>query len=110
MAMVIVVFRSRFKEGVDLDAYRSLVLEMHELVGTRPGFLSIENFDGPDGGQVALVCFETADAAAAWRDHPAHREAQRRGREEFFSWYSVHVADVIRSHELQLTTTAPSTR
>ncbi len=108
--MVIVVFRSRYKEGADLGAYGALAAEMRELVGTQPGFLSIESFDADDGTHVSLEFFETGEAAAAWRSHPAHVEAQHRGREEFYSWYSVHVADVIRSHELQLTTRAPSVR
>ena len=107
---MIVVFRSRYKVGADLDAYRELAGEMRELVGTQPGFLSIESFDAPDGTHVSLEFFETGGAAAAWRSHPAHQEAQRRGREEFYAWYSVHVADVIRSHELHLTTTAPAAR
>ena len=105
--MVIVVFRSRYKEGADLDRYQQLATEMQELVGRQPGFLSVEHFEAPDGSQVSLEFFETDDAATAWRSHPAHREAQRRGREEFYSWYSVHTAEVICSHELRLTTTAP---
>ena len=108
--MVIVVFRSRYKAGADLDAYRELAVEMRALVATQPGFISIESFGAPDGTHVSLEFFETGEAAAAWGSHPAHREAQRRGREEFYSWYSVHVADVIRSHELHLTATAPAAR
>ncbi len=108
--MVIVVFRSRYKEGADLEGYRQLSLEMHELVTGQPGFLSIESFDAPDGSQVSLEYFETDESATAWRSHPAHREAQRRGRDEFYSWYSVHTAEVIRSHELNLTATAPAPR
>jgi len=107
--MVIVVFRSRYKEGADLDAYRALAVEMRALVSTQPGFLSIETFEAPDGTHVSLEVFETDETAKAWRSHPAHRAAQQRGREEFYAWYSVHVADVIRSHELHLTTTAPTT-
>ena len=106
--MVVVVFRSRYKEGADLDGYAALALEMAELAAVQPGFLSIEDFDSPDGCHLALVFFGTPEAATAWRDHPAHRVAQQRGRDEFFSWYSVHVAEVLRSHELQLTTTAPA--
>jgi len=105
--VVIVVFRSRYKEGADLEGYQRLAAEMRELVGRQPGFLSIEHFVAPDGSQVSLEYFETDAAATAWRSHPAHREAQRRGRDEFYAWYSVHTAEVIRSHELRLTTTAP---
>ena len=108
--MVIVVFRSRFKQGVDLEAYGALAKEMRQLVADQPGFVSIETFEDPDGNRVSLEIFETDEAAVAWRGHPAHRDAQRRGREEFYAWYSVHVTDVIRSHELHLTTTAPTGR
>ncbi len=108
--MVLVVFRSRYKEGADLEAHEALSLEMHELVRAQDGFLSIETFDAPDGTRVSLVYFATDEAATAWRGHPAHREAQRRGRDEFYSWYSVHTAEVLRSHELNLTTTAPGAR
>ena len=110
VTMVIVVFRSRYKEGADIGAYAELAREMRELVATQPGFLSIESFEAPDGTHVSLEFFETDESAAVWRNHPAHREAQRRGRDEFYAWYSVHVADVVRSHELQLTTTAPAAR
>ena len=101
--MVIVVFRSRFKAGADLDAYRVLSAEMREIVATQPGFVSIDSYESDDGSRVSLECFETEDDVRAWRMHPAHRVAQRRGRDEFYAWYSVHVTEVVRSHELQLT-------
>ncbi len=106
--MVIVVFRSRFKEGADLDAYRELAAEMRAVVATQPGFVSIDSYQSDDGTRVSLECFETEDDVRAWRMHPAHRVAQRRGRDEFYAWYSVQVTEVVRSHELQLTpSTAP---
>lgn len=108
--MVIVVFRSRYKQGADLDAYQALATQMRELVATQPGFVSIESFEAPDGSHVSLECFETDDDVKAWRAHPAHRAAQQRGRDEFYSWYSVDTAEVFRSHELHLTPTAPDPR
>jgi hypothetical protein len=101
--VVIVVFRSRFKAGADLNAYRVLSAEMREIVATQPGFVSIDSYESDDGSRVSLECFETEDDVRAWRMHPAHRVAQRRGRDEFYAWYSVHVTEVVRSHELQLT-------
>jgi len=108
--MVIVVFRSRFKQGVDVEAYGALDAEMCQLVAAQPGFVSIETFEDPDGRRVSLVIFESDEAAVAWRGQPAHRAAQRRGREEFYAWYSIHATEVIRSHELNLTATAPTER
>ena len=39
----------------------------------------------------------------AWRDNPEHRETQRWAREEFYSWYSTQVSEVIREREVDLT-------
>jgi heme-degrading monooxygenase HmoA len=97
--MVIVVFRSRFRHDADIDAYAALSARLHELVEDHPGFISIENFDAPDGTSVSLELFESAESAAAWRAHPEHIEAQRRGRDEFYSWYSVLTSEVTRAHE-----------
>lgn len=97
--MVIVVFRARFKPGAALDAYGKLSQRMHDLVARHPGYISIESSDGEDGTEVAVSMFETAESAQAWKEHPEHLEAQRRGREQFYEWYTVHVCEVIRSHE-----------
>ena len=42
---------------------------------------------------MSLVTFETPEAHAAWRDDPRHRAAQQQGRDEFYEWYSVQVAN-----------------
>ncbi len=36
--------------------------------------------------------------SGAWRDHPEHRAAQRRGIAEFYEEYSIQVADVTHHH------------
>ena len=38
-AMVLVVFRSRFRPDADLEAYAALSRHMHELVAQHPGFV-----------------------------------------------------------------------
>ncbi len=82
---------------------------MHELVQQHPGFISIETFEGPDGEEVSLELFENDELAKAWRDNPEHRETQRWAREEFYSWYSSQVSEVIRAHEVDLTHKAATT-
>jgi len=103
-AMFLVVFRSRFRPDADLEAYAALSRHMHELVAQHPGFISIESFETPDGQDVSLELFESEESVKAWRSHPEHREAQRRAREEFYSWYSVQASEVVRSYEHALTT------
>lgn len=96
--MVIVIFRTRLKDGADQDALAALTREMRNRVRTVPGFVSIKEFLATDGEGVAVAEFETMDAVEAWREHPDHRRAQERGRKEFFSRYRVQVGEVVRDY------------
>lgn len=74
--MVVVIFRTRLKEGADQDALAALTREMRDRVRTIPGFVSIKEFQAADGEGVAVAEFETMAAAKVWRDHLDHRRAQ----------------------------------
>jgi heme-degrading monooxygenase HmoA len=100
--MIVVVFRSRNRPGADLDEYARRSKRMRELVEQHPGFISIENFEGPYGEELSLEIFENDESVKAWRANPEHRDTQRWAREELYSWYSVTVSEVIRSHETDL--------
>jgi heme-degrading monooxygenase HmoA len=100
--MILVVFRSRARPDGDLDEYAKRSKRMHELVQQYPGFISIENFETPDGEEVSLELFESDESVQAWRANPEHREVQRWAREEFYSWYSVQASEVIRTYEVDL--------
>ena len=96
--MVIVVFRTRLKDGADEDALVQLTQEMTDLVKTIPGFIAVKDFLAGDGEGVSVAEFETMEAAKTWREHPEHRRAQERGRKEFFSQYHVQVCEVARDY------------
>jgi heme-degrading monooxygenase HmoA len=100
--MVLVVFRSRARPDGDLEEYAKRSKRMHELVQQHPGFISIENFETPDGEEVSLELFENDESVKAWRANPEHLEVQRWAREEFYSWYSVQASEVIRAYEVDL--------
>ena len=96
--MVIVIFRTRLKDGADQDALAALTREMRDRVRSVPGFVSIKEFLAADGEGVAVAEFETMAAVTAWREHPDHRQAQERGRKEFFARYRVQVGEVVRDY------------
>ena len=96
--MVIVIFRTRLRAGADQAALGQLTREMRTLVQTIPGFLSVKDFLASDGEGVSVAEFQTLAAAKAWREHPEHRRAQERGRQEFFSSYHVQVCEVGREY------------
>jgi heme-degrading monooxygenase HmoA len=50
-----------------------------------------------------VLRFEDEDALAAWRDHPDHGEAHRRGVEEVYSSYQVEICERVRHAEFTWT-------
>ena len=96
--MKVILFRSRLREGVDVDAYTSHAARIYELATQMPGFVSAEDFSGADGEQLAVVVFKDDETLKRWRDHPEHREAQAVGRDVYYQRYSIQVCDVERSY------------
>ena len=94
--MIVVVFRSRLKEGIE-EKITVLGERMYELASAMPGFLSYKDFGSEDGEYVSIVEFETLENVNAWRDHPEHQEAQRLGRTRFFQEYTIQVCEVLRT-------------
>ena len=95
--MVVIVFRSRVRGGVDEELGR-VGARMYELASSMPGFLSYKDFAAEDGENVTIVEFESLETLAAWREHPEHKVVQGRGRTEFFSEYHIQVCTPVRDY------------
>ncbi|MEM9609384.1 MAG: antibiotic biosynthesis monooxygenase [Actinomycetota bacterium] len=95
---VIVVFRSR-RRPEHAAAYADEAVRISELARIQPGHVEHRSYAADDGEHVTIVEFETMADVDAWREHVEHREAQRRGRSEFYAWYSISVSEVVRAHE-----------
>ena len=92
VGQVVTAFRSRLRP--DADAYAEDAARMSALARTMPGYVEHKAFTSDDGERVTLVTFADRESHDAWRVHVDHRVAQRRGREAFYSTYSLQVADV----------------
>jgi heme-degrading monooxygenase HmoA len=101
--MVVVVFRARLREGVDMARLESTGARMYELASGMPGFVSYKDYAAPDGESLTLIEFETEDAVLAWREHPEHRVVQEQGRKEFFSEYHIQVCAPLRDYRFSPT-------
>lgn len=98
--MVVVVFRSRVRQGLSPEVLRELEqrgARVAELAPTMPGFVSYKDFASPDGESVTVVEFATHEELAAWREHPEHRAVQELGRRAVFAEYSIQVCDLVRT-------------
>jgi heme-degrading monooxygenase HmoA len=93
---ILTVFRSRLAPGTDAS-YAPLAAAMMDLARSMEGFVDAKTFAAADGERVTIVTFADRAAHEAWRDHPSHVEAQRRGRAELYERYEIHVAEVTSS-------------
>jgi len=96
--MILTVFRSRVRPGVDLSPLEALGARMHELATSMPGFISYKDFTAADGEAVTIVEFESVETLLAWREHPEHEEAQRLGREQLFEEYRIQIGVPSRTY------------
>lgn len=95
--MIVTIFRSRLRPEHEKE-YHELADRMESLASSMPGFVSIKTFYARDGERVSIVEFETAETHEAWRKHPEHMEAQRLGREKFYSEFKIQVLDNPREY------------
>jgi len=97
--MVIAVFRFHVNPQANLEELGSLNQKMGALVSTMPGFLTVKDFSAQDGEVLVIAEFDSLESVDAWKAHPEHVIAQRRGQEEFFTDYHIQVCNVIRTAE-----------
>lgn len=95
--MVVVLFRSRLRDDAG-EEYQATAKRMLELASAMPGFVSFKSFRAEDGERISVIEFESEEHVRAWREHPEHREAQRRGRERFYAEYRIQVCEPIRDY------------
>jgi len=96
--VVVIVFRSKLREGVDPSPLEPVGIRLYELARSMPGFISYKDFAAADGESVSIVEFESLETLEAWRHHPEHVAAQRLGRERYLSEYRIQVCKPLRSY------------
>ena len=80
------------------DIYDITADRMVLLARRQPGFLGVESVRGDDGIGITVSYWVDRDAIANWRQHAEHLVAQALGRQEFYDWYRVRVAEVVAEH------------
>ena len=100
VGQVVTVFRSRLKPEA-VDEYGADAVRIAELARTMPGYVEHKAFTAEDGERVTVVTCADAESHRAWRDHPEHRAAQRRGIERYYSSYSIQVGSTSYASALE---------
>jgi heme-degrading monooxygenase HmoA len=97
--MIVVTFSTKLRADADVNEYNRWAERMYELVQQNPGFISIASYPEPDGGELTIARFASAEALEAWRTHPEHRQAQQLGRSTFYESYWIQVCTTVRDYE-----------
>ena len=77
------------------DIYDITADRMVLLARRQPGFLGVESVRGDDGIGITVSYWVDRNAIANWRQQAEHLAAQALGRQEFYEWYRVRVAEVV---------------
>jgi heme-degrading monooxygenase HmoA len=93
-AEVVTVFRSRLRDEAG-DGYARTAEAMEQRARAMPGFVDFKTFTAADGERVSLITFSSRAAHDAWRDDPAHRATQERGREHWYAEYTIQVCNLV---------------
>jgi heme-degrading monooxygenase HmoA len=95
--MIVVLFRSRLTEEAGSD-YSEMAEEMLSTAKTMPGFIEFKSFKADDGERMSIVWWQDQETMAAWRSHARHLVAQKQGREKWYQYYKIEVAEVLRTN------------
>ena len=77
------------------DIYNMTADRMVMLAQRQPGFLGLEAVQGDDGIGITVSYWVNRAAIANWRQHAEHLVAQALGRQEFYDWYRIRIAEVV---------------
>ncbi|HUM13494.1 MAG TPA: antibiotic biosynthesis monooxygenase [Myxococcaceae bacterium] len=98
--MVVILFRSRLTPEAGQD-YQDLDAELERLVLDQSGYLQHKSYRAADGERLTIVWFRDQESLRNWKMQPRHLEAQRRGRERWYEFYEMEVAEVVRTSHFQ---------
>jgi heme-degrading monooxygenase HmoA len=102
--MIVVLFRSKLVDPP--VGYDEMAAEMAALAPTMPGFVDVKSFKADDGERLTVVWWENEETLRGWREQAQHRVAQRMGRERWYEYYKLEVAEVIRTSQFERRSTA----
>lgn len=89
--------RDRGPDGATEYSQHSDMLE-RRVAQEFPGFVDTKTFVAEDGERLTIVRFRSQEAQAAWAADAIHRQAQQRGREEYYDEYRLTICEELSSH------------
>ena len=76
------------------DVYEIMTSRMVALAQQQQGFLGLESVRGDDGIGITVSYWTDREAIQNWGRQAEHASVQAMGRQEFYHWYRIRIAEV----------------
>ena len=93
--MMVILFRSKLTDSAG-DDYAQMADDMDAHARTFPGFVDVKSFKAEDGERLTVVWWQDEDTLKAWASDARHRIAQSTGRQRWYEYYKMDVAEIVR--------------
>jgi heme-degrading monooxygenase HmoA len=91
-----VIFTS-LRTGTD-EGYADAAAHMRALASEQPGFLGVESVREEGGAGITVSYCKDKKAIREWKNHAAHQQAQRFGKEKWYRSYKTRVSKVMKDY------------
>ena len=93
--MMLILFRSKLTDTAG-DDYARMAEEMDAHARTFPGFVDVKSFTAEDGERLTVVWWQDEETLRVWATDARHRVAQSTGRQQWYEYYKMDVAQIVR--------------
>ena len=97
---MLISFRSKLTPEAS-NGYAEMAEEMEKLARSMPGFIDVKAFTAEDGERLTLVWWQDAATLRQWSENVHHLQAKRMGRERWYQYYKIEVAEVVRQNRFE---------
>lgn len=93
--MIVILFRSKLTDAAGED-YAAMNADLAQYVRSMPGFVDVKSFKAEDGERLTLVWWRDRESLEQWRQDMRHMEAKKLGRQKWYQYYKIEIAEVYR--------------
>ena len=93
--MLVILFRSRLTAEAG-DDYHGMADAMFAHARTFAGFVDVKSFTADDGERLTVVWWQDEATLKVWATDAKHRAAQQAGRDRWYEYYRMDVAEIVR--------------
>jgi len=104
--MMLILFRSKLTD-TDPEGYAKMAAAMDAHAKTFDGYIDAKSFRAEDGERLTVVWWRDEASLQVWASDAKHRVAQERGRERWYEYYKMDVAQIVRVSNYDRAAVAP---